>query len=308
MTAVDGRSSIVSMAGLPAQDVLVKYWALRPSPARIAGRTVSKRRPRQERDQQPAQASIQRRGCPVHQDDMRCVTFNAFSRLWRALQPADQQLALVDHLRRQVIVQVDEQLLTSPGDFVPRNPLTPSLAGTPAIPAPRPSLARCAHSRNRFLHATSPRGPLSRLWRALQPADQQLALVDHLRRQVIVQVDEQLLTSPGDFVPRNPLTPSLAGTPAIPAPRRWLARCAHSRNRFLHATSPRRPLSRLWRALQPADQQLALVDHLRRQVIVQVDEQLLVLDHLAAPLRRVDALQLVELLPAMSRPRQSMSS
>ena len=33
------------------------------------------------------------------------------------------------------------------------------------------------------------------------------------------------------------------------------------------------------RALQPADQQFALVDHLRRQVIVQVDEQFLVTDH-----------------------------
>src|SRR4029079_6008041 len=35
------------------------------------------------------------------------------------------------------------------------------------------------------------------------------------------------ITSPGDFVPRNPLTPSLAGAPG-PAPLRRLTRCARS--------------------------------------------------------------------------------
>src|SRR5688500_4053143 len=37
--------------------------------------------------------------------------------------------------------------------------------------------------------------------------------------------------SPGDFVPRNPLTPSLAGAPC-PAPLRRLVRCAHSRSQL----------------------------------------------------------------------------
>ena len=68
-------------------------------------------------------------------------------------------------------------------------------------------------------------------------------------------------------------------------------------------------------ALQPADQQFALVDHLRRQVVVQLDEQLLVLDHFAAATApRSTRLQLVELLPrevqaASSRcPRSAASS
>ena len=38
---------------------------------------------------------------------------------------------------------------------------------------------------------------------------------------------------------------------------------------------------------EPADQQLAFVDHLGRQMVVQVDEELFVLDHFAAP-RRAD--------------------
>src|SRR6266511_1256888 len=49
-------------------------------------------------------------------------------------------------------------------------------------------------------------------------------------------------------------------------------------------------------SLQPADEQLALVHHFRRQVIVELDEELLVLDHFAAPPRGIDALQLVEVI------------
>src|SRR5690606_28414848 len=47
---------------------------------------------------------------------------------------------------------------------------------------------------------------------------------------------------------------------------------------------------------QTTDQQLALVDHLFRQVRVQYQEQLLVLDDFAPPLRRVECLHLLERL------------
>ena len=63
------------------------------------------------------------------------------------------------------------------------------------------------------------------------------------------------------------------------------------------------------RCSHPADQQLALVDHLRRQVVVQVDEQLFVPDHLLAPGRAVHFLQFRRTARAgMSSPAHSMSS
>src|SRR5690606_15617929 len=48
--------------------------------------------------------------------------------------------------------------------------------------------------------------------------------------------------------------------------------------------------------LQPADQELALVDHFRRQVVVQVEEEFLVADDLAAPGVAIDLLEFLELL------------
>src|SRR5665213_1766491 len=47
--------------------------------------------------------------------------------------------------------------------------------------------------------------------------------------------------------------------------------------------------------LQPADQQLPLVDHLRRQVIVEHDEQLIVVHDFILPLGAVDGLEVGEL-------------
>src|SRR3984957_20551685 len=46
--------------------------------------------------------------------------------------------------------------------------------------------------------------------------------------------------------------------------------------------------------LKPANQQLALIHHLRRQMIVQFDEQLFVADHFAAPRGSVEGLHFVE--------------
>ncbi len=63
------------------------------------------------------------------------------------------------------------------------------------------------------------------------------------------------------------------------------------------------------RQLHPADQQFALVDHLRRQMIVQVDEQFFVADHLLAPGRRGPLPAARRTARARSRgPFQSMSS
>src|SRR5215469_5173463 len=47
-------------------------------------------------------------------------------------------------------------------------------------------------------------------------------------------------------------------------------------------------------ASQPADQQLALIDHLRREVVMKQEEQLLVIHYLAAPGCPVDCLELVK--------------
>src|SRR5580692_11716702 len=49
-------------------------------------------------------------------------------------------------------------------------------------------------------------------------------------------------------------------------------------------------------ALQPADQQFAFVNDLRRQMIVQLDKEFLVADHFRAPRVAVKGLQLVEAL------------
>ena len=49
-------------------------------------------------------------------------------------------------------------------------------------------------------------------------------------------------------------------------------------------------------SLQSADQKLALIDHLRWQVIMQLDKQLLMADDLFTPRSSIDLLQLIELL------------
>src|SRR5947208_283794 len=46
--------------------------------------------------------------------------------------------------------------------------------------------------------------------------------------------------------------------------------------------------------LKPADQQLALVDRLRREAVMKLDKQLFVRDHLGAPGGMVDHLELLE--------------
>ena len=60
--------------------------------------------------------------------------------------------------------------------------------------------------------------------------------------------------------------------------------------------------------LQPADQQFALVDHLRRQMIVQIDEQLLMPNHLLPPGSRSTAFNWSNVSREKSSPVQSMSS
>ena len=60
--------------------------------------------------------------------------------------------------------------------------------------------------------------------------------------------------------------------------------------------NPRRLATRWNRRSQPADEEFALVDHLGRQMIVEVDEELFVADDLSAPELAVDGLQLLKLL------------
>ena len=64
------------------------------------------------------------------------------------------------------------------------------------------------------------------------------------------------------------------------------------RSRMAYFTS----VGRCVRGLQAADEQFALVHHLGRQVIVQLDEELLMLDPLSPPQRGIEPLQLLELL------------
>ena len=60
--------------------------------------------------------------------------------------------------------------------------------------------------------------------------------------------------------------------------------------------------------LQPANEQFAFVDHLRRQVIVQIDEQLFMADDLSAPGLAIDFLQLFEFLARIIKALPVMSS
>ena len=79
-----------------------------------------------------------------------------------------------------------------------------------------------------------------------------------------------------------------------PSQRRTPCEAAPLMSALSEGAAPR--LARNTSCSEPADQEFALVDHLRRQVIVQIDEQLLVLDHLFAPLRGIDSLHFLELL------------
>src|ERR1700721_640467 len=54
--------------------------------------------------------------------------------------------------------------------------------------------------------------------------------------------------------------------------------------------------------LQPANQQFSLVNHLRWQMVMQVEEELLVADHLSPPCGAVHGLELFKLLPRKLEP------
>src|SRR5580658_802808 len=55
--------------------------------------------------------------------------------------------------------------------------------------------------------------------------------------------------------------------------------------------------------LQPANQQFALVDHLRWQMVMQVEEEFLVADHLSPPCGAIHGLELFKLLARKLEPR-----
>ena len=111
-----------------------------------------------------------------------------------------------------------------PADFVPRDPLTRSLAGAPL---PRPvawltslrSFALCnsGTSSSSFLRRTSSPGPPYTLPRGGPSAPRRSRGSLRSVRSLSAIAGLRLPLPPGDFVPRDPLTRSLAGAP-LPRP------------------------------------------------------------------------------------------